>query len=275
MAAVRPTDDLAKRIPRAPGLLAEHVISADDDPAADDWTTAALIDQWGRAHAVRARTTLGRERGEATIAVLEASVSRVHAELRFDRAAACWRVRDLGSTNGTFVEGRPLDGETELGDHALLGVGNVGFVFVLDGDSTTAHHVTRSLRETVRVGAAHDVWQELQLEAPASGEGGVVGFRGRTLRLGITQYALLELLTTRHREQADLGAELRGFVRAIDILAHVPWDTPHPEDDNVKQLVRRLRRSLASVGLDQAIESRHGFGYRLVASPEITAPRSS
>ncbi len=266
MTATGPAD-VVQRIPHPAGLCPEHVSSRDDDTDDAGWTEAVLLDVWGRAHALRTRTTIGRDRDEATITVLEASVSRLHAELRFDAAGDRWLLRDLGSTNGSSVEGRAIegDGEVEVGDLMLVGIGAVGFVLIRDGDSMVARRATESLRATVKTPAPArtDGGDALVLEAPASGEGGLVQYRGTSLQLGRTQYALLELLLARHGEQAELPAELRGYVRAVDILANLPWDTPHPGDGNIKQLVRRLRRSLAELGLEHAIESRHGFGYRL------------
>ena len=88
------------------------------------------------------------------------------------------------------------------------------------------------------------------------------------MQLGVTQFALVVLLAGRYRADRGRDASVRGFVRAIDLIAELPWDTPHPGDNNVKQLVRRVRRSLVRVGLEDAIESRHGFGYRLVLPGE-------
>lgn len=55
------------------------------------------------------------------------SVSRAHAELDFDGDA--WRVRDLESKNGTFVDGEPVVGESALrrapGKRAWLRFGDV------------------------------------------------------------------------------------------------------------------------------------------------------
>lgn len=51
----------------------------------------------------------------------DTETSRRHAEVRFEKDT--WIIRDLGSTNGTFVNGRKLTGLTELeeGDQILVG----------------------------------------------------------------------------------------------------------------------------------------------------------
>ena len=64
----------------------------------------------------------------------ETSVSRRHAELRFTPGG--WRVRDLGSTNGTYVNGNRIGpGEQVLRAHDIVRFGNVTLVVdFLGGD---------------------------------------------------------------------------------------------------------------------------------------------
>jgi DNA-binding response OmpR family regulator len=60
---------------------------------------------------------------------------------------------------------------------------------------------------------------------------------------------------------------VRGFVRSTELLASLSWDTARPEDNHIKQLVRRVRQALARASMGDLIESRHGFGYRLRVRP--------
>jgi hypothetical protein len=256
-------DDLAARVPRVAGLLVEHIVSPRDNDG--DWTDAVLVDQWGRRHALRAVTSLGRERDVVTIAIFESSVSRVHAALHEDESGR-WIVRDMSSTNGTFVDGARVTDDQPIGDLQLLSIGSVGFVFVRDGASLTARKVTApasTVEVSVARAASHPAGT-LRMIEPAAGEGGVVELGGHSVQLGVTQYALVVLLADRYLKDHGRDATVRGFVRAIDLITELPWDTPHPNDNNVKQLVRRVRRSLEKLGLEDAIESRHGFGYRMV-----------
>jgi pSer/pThr/pTyr-binding forkhead associated (FHA) protein len=260
-------DDLAARVPRLPGLLVEHIVSPRENDG--DWTGAVLVDQWGRRHPLRATSTIGRERDVATIAILENSVSRLHAELRHEPGSGAdgrWLIKDLSSTNGTFVEHVRITDDREVRDQQLLVIGNVGFVFVRDGTTITSRRVTAPA-STVEVSVARTAGHPagtLRMIEPAAGEGGVVELGGQSVQLGVTQYALVVLLAERYLKDGARDATVRGFVRAIDLITELPWDTAHPGDNNVKQLVRRVRRSLEKLGLEEAIESRHGFGYRLV-----------
>ena len=66
-------------------------------------------------------SVVGREEGLPIALVGESTVSRRHAELVRDGATVT--LRDLGSTNGTFVNGAKVDGETTLsnGDDVQFG----------------------------------------------------------------------------------------------------------------------------------------------------------
>ncbi|QRN96391.1 FHA domain-containing protein [Archangium violaceum] len=65
------------------------------------------------------------------LVINDPSVSKHHAELRWYGPAASCRVRDLRSTNGTFLNGKPLAPEREylLRDGALLRFGDADFAF--------------------------------------------------------------------------------------------------------------------------------------------------
>jgi pSer/pThr/pTyr-binding forkhead associated (FHA) protein len=59
----------------------------------------------------RERIVIGRGR-KADLALAEATISRSHAAVGFDRAG--FFVEDLGSTNGTLVNGAPVDAKHHL-----------------------------------------------------------------------------------------------------------------------------------------------------------------
>src|SRR5690606_20221430 len=77
--------------------------------------------------AIRSPTArLGREAGNT--AVLDApSVSAMHAELRL--RGGVWLVEDLGSVNGTWVDGEPVHGVLPVAPGSVLRFGDVELVF--------------------------------------------------------------------------------------------------------------------------------------------------
>jgi pSer/pThr/pTyr-binding forkhead associated (FHA) protein len=76
--------------------------------------------QVGQAFVVTSPATLGRAPGN-TVVVPAQTVSLTH--LRFVYRNGGWWIEDLGSTNGTFVDGRPVAGITGLARGAIVGCG--------------------------------------------------------------------------------------------------------------------------------------------------------
>jgi len=61
------------------------------------------------------------------IVLAEPSVSTTHAKLQ--RRDGLWVISDLGSTNGTYVEGEPVEGETPLAPGTTIRFGDVAVLF--------------------------------------------------------------------------------------------------------------------------------------------------
>jgi pSer/pThr/pTyr-binding forkhead associated (FHA) protein len=61
------------------------------------------------------------------LVIADPSVSTTHARLQ--RKDELWVVSDLGSTNGTYVEGEPVTGETALTPGTTLRFGDVSALF--------------------------------------------------------------------------------------------------------------------------------------------------
>jgi DNA-binding winged helix-turn-helix (wHTH) protein len=250
-----------------------------------------LIDPWGRAHPLVSPSLVGRHVDHQGIEVIEASVSRNHAELsRADDGT--WQIRDLGSTNGTLVNEARITALTPLRPADRLRFGQVGFYFAelpvmmtgptrapggrvrhapstLPDEAPSSNDDDDAFEEGVastRIGLP-SIAIELVKTAPA---GGLVEVDGKRAQLTGPQYELLELLCLRSLAEADGPAATRGFVSSLELIQRISWDTPQRIDDHLKQLVHRLRRHLDRAGIGDLIESRHGFGYRLRVTP--TAP---
>jgi transcriptional regulator with PAS, ATPase and Fis domain len=100
---------------------------------------------------------LGRE-GIARSDINDSRLSRRHAELSFARG--CFVVRDLGSRNGTYVDGKPVIGEVSLAS-GVLRVGDT--LLLLSPDVRPYAGRTVFLTGGTVVGPVlHSAWQEIQ-----------------------------------------------------------------------------------------------------------------
>lgn len=81
------------------------------------------------------RVTIGRADDNDLILAQDATVSRHHAVLEFVNDQ--WRIRDLGSSNGTFVNGNKVSGTATVndGDRLIVGSSALSLVDDLDTDS--------------------------------------------------------------------------------------------------------------------------------------------
>ncbi len=96
-----------------------------------EWTPA--LDVAGQRYVLnKARTVVGRDTS-ADIQVNDNGLSRQHFEILWDGAKA--GVRDLGSTNGTKVDGRPIT-EIGIGADTQIQAGHSDFVFKLIAKTT-------------------------------------------------------------------------------------------------------------------------------------------
>jgi hypothetical protein len=73
------------------------------------------------------RATVGRASSNDVVFASDERVSRIHAVI--ERYANGWCVRDLGSANGTFVNGQRLTGERRLAPGDQISVGDSRLVF--------------------------------------------------------------------------------------------------------------------------------------------------
>jgi diguanylate cyclase (GGDEF)-like protein len=85
----------------------------------------------GRRFGIGEHVRLGRDR-DNDIVLDTPDVSRRHAELR--QTGNGWVARDLGSTNGTHVNGTPVESDVRLSANDLLDVGGVIFKMVTGSD---------------------------------------------------------------------------------------------------------------------------------------------
>ncbi len=85
-----------------------------------------LRNQPGRTVAVLDGARLGRS-SHCEVVLDDSTVSKQHAQIRYDVDV---RIEDMGSTNGTFVNGRRVQEPTQLrrGDRIALGTAKIVFL---------------------------------------------------------------------------------------------------------------------------------------------------
>jgi pSer/pThr/pTyr-binding forkhead associated (FHA) protein len=86
------------------------------------------------------RVTVGRNAGNDVVLAGDENASRLHAVL--ERVGPGWCVRDLGSRNGTFVNGARISGERALQHGDEVRVGTTRLVFRASGPAGAGEAVT-------------------------------------------------------------------------------------------------------------------------------------
>ncbi|MDX2090428.1 MAG: FHA domain-containing protein [Kofleriaceae bacterium] len=226
-------------------------------------TPALFVDAWGRVHHIARRTVIGRDPDADGFVLLDSTISRRHAvlELRVDR----WMLADLGSANGTFVENRPLTAETPLRDGERVRFGGISLFFLasagvgLEDDPSTLGGYTA--RGPLAPESLDAMTLTIELREPTGGGGGVAVIGGRQVQLTLAQF---EFISALYRRATAAERKSDGYVHASELMQLLSLDSAEPNEDHVRQLVRRLRRVLFKAGITDLIESRYGAGYRLV-----------
>jgi pSer/pThr/pTyr-binding forkhead associated (FHA) protein len=245
----------------SPGITSEQIFSRVQAPTA----VASLIDAWGVAHAVGDGSKVGRD-PKVDVAVLHASVSSEHAHLKHQDNR--WFIVDNSSRNGTEVEGNRIT-EHELANGNTIRLGDVKFYFWPEslpkidpprGSGRTAP--TR--RDELVFSAKVTTPRGQQLDLRQRVDGGVLRIGESSIELAAMEFGLLQLLVERRRTVAD--PEL-AYVAWHEIADALSFRSVQADSENVRELVHRVRRKLASVQADDLIESKRGVGYRLAGDP--------
>jgi hypothetical protein len=207
---------------------------------------------FGVIHPLPPVATVGRDLDTCDVAILHASISSRHAVLRV--AGDAITVEDLGSTNGTFIDDERITARTLRAADVRVRFGAVSFAASLDAiGPSPAPMLGRTVprgdldrRALVVRGARWElsVAQDAALLAGPAGQIPLSLMEGRLLR------ALWERGDAR-------------FVASAQLVAQVGFGSRSADGDNVRELVRRLRKKLAPFGLDDLVESRRHAGYRL------------
>ncbi|HWI32611.1 MAG TPA: DUF3662 and FHA domain-containing protein [Microbacterium sp.] len=101
-------------------------IRVESGTAAGQVSWRAVVDVEGKRHPLtKSRTVIGRG-SDADITIADPGTSRKHVEILWDGERAM--VRDLGSTNGSFLDGRKV-GEAHLAPDSTVRIGRTEIVF--------------------------------------------------------------------------------------------------------------------------------------------------
>jgi pSer/pThr/pTyr-binding forkhead associated (FHA) protein len=195
--------------------------------------TAHLVDSLGHRILLNEAVTRFGRAPDCDVLIPDRRASRLHAELR--REAGGFTLVDLGSTNGTRLNGQLLNSAARLSDGDVLEIAATFFTF-RDPDSTLDE--TQFPRLVVD-DAAGEVWMDR-----------------RPIQLSQKQHALLALLWSR-----------RGSVCGKDEIVRAVWPECHGEvyDYQIESLVKRLRAKVEPDHHHPAfIITVRGRGYKLV-----------
>ncbi len=182
-------------------------------------------------------TRLGRA-VENEIVIISKRASREHAHIRRDGRRVF--LDDLGSTNGTFLNGERVLGSMQLRDGDQISVGEVVFTFH-DPDTTT--------RETP--------FPELEVNA----EAGIVRLNRHAIQLSPKEFALLAYLY-----------ENRGKVCSKDEIGRTVWSEYQAGiyDYQIENLIRRLRTKIESdANMPVLLITVRGLGYKLLGKTDM------
>ena len=168
-------------------------------------------------------------------------MSRSHAEIAY--TSQSYTIRDLGSKNGTYLNGQPISQEPQpIRNGDEIGIALCAkLTFVAEGATAPVTIVSRQA-SGIRVDlAARRVW---------------VGGQEVNPPLSLAQYCLLELL---YRNA--------GNVVSRDDVVSVVWSEEEAEgvsEQAIDALARRLRERIAEIDPDNKyVETVRGHGFRL------------
>jgi hypothetical protein len=191
-----------------------------------------------------AQISIGRD-GANDIVIDHPLASRRHA--RLERADDGFIVRDLESTNGTFVNQERVEGVCSLHNQDQIIIADTVIIFQ-DPEATVKGVLPPELLRAVR--------EELRVDSRTK----EVYIKGQALdpSLTVKEFQLLELLYVR-----------RGQVISKDEIARQVWDYEVFDYNAIDALVYRLRQRIEPDPTHpRYLVTQRGFGYKLVTSPE-------
>jgi hypothetical protein len=264
----------AQEVGPCEGLISDHIHSRTDSTDAEAW----VVDGFGGAHAIAARSRIGRNHDNELI-VLASSVSREHAELH--KTETGWAVTDLGSRNGTFIQGVRIQGDALLPGRVVLRIGDVAVWFLseivheptrrpaMTTDGTRGalvrYHLVRGEKELCIVDCDNEaaagalLWRDVGTETWSERS------------LAPLEFQLLRALCIRAHDEAASPSAIRGCVPTKQLVNELPFQSKYANQENVRQVVLRLRGVLNEVGVAGLLAVAPGRGYYLASLVSVGA----
>jgi len=243
--------------------IASHSVASEQLVVNPGTPVATLLDAWGTPLPIAATVSIGRDPKACQVAILHASVSQVHATITRE-ADGPWLIADAGSRNGTFVDDERASKEVIVRG-ARLRFGDVSLYFVdealaalprPEGPGRTAPTQRDQLVFSARLRTPNGMRIELSQRI----EGGIVRANEALIDLGKLEFRLLQILTEARKVAVDPEMSYLSWAQLADKLE---FRSHEADSENVRELVRRVRRKLQTAGVDDLIESKHGVGYRV------------
>jgi pSer/pThr/pTyr-binding forkhead associated (FHA) protein len=188
--------------------------------------------------------TIGRDSAN-DIVIDHPLASRRHA--RLERTEEGFAVRDLESTNGTFLNQERVEGLCHLHNQDQIIIADTVIVFQ-DPEATVKGVLPAELLRAVR--------EELRVDSRTK----EIYIKGAILQppLTVKEFQLLEMLYNR-----------RGQVISKDEIARQVWDYEVFDYNAIDALVYRLRQRIEpDPAHPRYLVTQRGFGYKLLTSPE-------
>lgn len=259
----------AVEVPACEGLIPDHVRSNVEATEAEAW----LVDGFGIPHALAEKVVAGRNQ-DGELVVLAASVSREHA--RLERGETGWTVRDLGSRNGTFVDGNRVSGRVPLPARTVLKIGDVAFWFLAEvahepmgAPSMATGSIAGGLVRFLTTFGGKDLCV-VGSSDPSTGGSLLTRETGTDAwtetGLSSLEFQLLRTLCARAVEEAGSPSAVKGCVATKQLARDLPFQSKYANEENVRQVVRRLRAQLGEVGAEGILAVAPGRGYYLAST---------
>jgi pSer/pThr/pTyr-binding forkhead associated (FHA) protein len=190
--------------------------------------------------------TIGRTQDNDLI-IDHSLASRHHA--RLERGEDGFAVRDLNSTNGTFVNGTLVDGFHLLADQDQIVIADTIITF-RDPEATARGPLPSEVLKAMR--------DEEELRVDSRSKEVLIKEQPLSPPLTVKEFQLLELLYMR-----------KGQVVSKDEIARTVWDYEVFDYNAIDALVYRLRHRIeGNPSNPRYLLTQRGFGYKLITTPE-------